>query len=148
MCIYNNKFFNNLSTCIWTFVCLCNFCRLRNPISELYLDCVILGEFPRLMRNFLIIKQIVSDDPLETASDRRSLIFSFQFFLRYFSVFFRSRKGFRLLMQSCLFFSRPFHEKFNFLKNCPREFQKFCPVFLHLKGPLFAQRRQNCMTEM
>ena len=28
-------FFNDHSTCTWTFICFCNFCRLRNPISEL-----------------------------------------------------------------------------------------------------------------
>ena len=33
--IYFNNFFNDHSTCTWTFICLCNFCRLRNPISEL-----------------------------------------------------------------------------------------------------------------
>ena len=33
-------------------------------------------------------------------------------------------KNFRLLMQSCcfFFFSRPFHENFKFLKNCPYDF--------------------------
>ena len=34
MCIYFSNFFNDHSTCIWTFPCF-NFCRLRNPISEL-----------------------------------------------------------------------------------------------------------------
>ena len=34
-------------------------------------------------------------------------------------------KYFRLLMQSCcFFFSRPFHEKFKFLKNCPYDFHE------------------------
>ena len=34
-------------------------------------------------------------------------------------------KNFRLLMQSCcFFFSRPFHENFKFLKNCPYDFHK------------------------
>ena len=36
-------------------------------------------------------------------------------------------KNFRLLMQSCcffLFFSRPFHENFKFLKNCPYDFHE------------------------
>ena len=36
-------------------------------------------------------------------------------------------ENFRLLMQSCcflFFFSRPFHEKFKFLKNCPYHFHK------------------------
>ena len=34
-------------------------------------------------------------------------------------------KNFRLLMQSCcFFFSRPFHENFKFLKNCPYDFYK------------------------
>ena len=44
---------------------------------------------------------------------------------RSFSSIFRSRKNFRLLMQSCcFFFSRPFHENFKFLKNCPYDFYK------------------------
>ena len=38
-------------------------------------------------------------------------------------------KNFRLLMQSCcffcFFFSRPFHENFKFLKNCPYDFHEF-----------------------
>ena len=33
-------------------------------------------------------------------------------------------KNFRLLMQSCCFFSRPFHENFKFLKNCPYDFHE------------------------
>ena len=41
-------------------------------------------------------------------------------------------KNFRLLMQSCcfflfcfcFFFSRPFHENFKFLKNCPYDFHE------------------------
>ena len=37
-------------------------------------------------------------------------------------------KKFRLLMQSCcffcFFFSRPFHENFKFLKNCPYDFHE------------------------
>ena len=34
-------------------------------------------------------------------------------------------KNFRLLMQSCyFFFSRPFHENFKFLKNCPCDFHE------------------------
>ena len=38
-------------------------------------------------------------------------------------------KNFRLLIQSCrffclVFFSRPFHEKFKFLKNCPNDYHK------------------------
>ena len=34
-------------------------------------------------------------------------------------------KNFRLLMQlCCFFFSRPFHENFKFLKNCPYDFYK------------------------
>ena len=34
-------------------------------------------------------------------------------------------KNFRLLMQSCcFFFSRPFHENFKFLKNCPNDFHE------------------------
>ena len=44
---------------------------------------------------------------------------------RSFSSIFRSRKNFRLLMQSCcFFFSRPFHENFKFLENCPYDFYK------------------------
>ena len=34
-------------------------------------------------------------------------------------------KNFRLLMQSCcFFFSRPFHENFKFLENCPYDFHE------------------------
>ena len=29
-----SKTYHENSTCTWTFICLCNFCRLRNPISE------------------------------------------------------------------------------------------------------------------
>ena len=37
-----------------------------------------------------------------------------------FIFFLGVEKNFRLLMQSCwFFFSRPFHENFKFLKNCP-----------------------------
>ena len=37
-------------------------------------------------------------------------------------------KKFRLLMQSCcFFFSRPFHENFEFLKNCPYDQKRHTP---------------------
>ena len=40
-------------------------------------------------------------------------------------VFLGVGKNFRLLMQSCcFFFSRPFHENFKFLKNCPYDFHE------------------------
>ena len=41
-------------------------------------------------------------------------------------------KNFRLLMQSCcffcFFFSRPFHENFKFLKNCPYDLNKILQI--------------------
>ena len=41
------------------------------------------------------------------------------------SLFLGVGKNFRLLMQSCcFFFSRPFHENFKFLKNCPYDFHE------------------------
>ena len=65
---------------------------------------------------------------------------------------FRSRKIFRLLMQSCrffcFFFSRPFNENFKFLKTCPTIFIKFSTVIIHPKGPLRAQWYQNRITGM
>ena len=43
-----------------------------------------------------------------------------------FRIFLGVGKNFRLLMQLCcfflFFFSRPFHENFKFLKNCPYDF--------------------------
>ena len=45
---------------------------------------------------------------------------------RFMSSFLGVGKNFRLLMQSCcFFFSRPFHETFKFLKNCPFDFHEF-----------------------
>ena len=45
-----------------------------------------------------------------------------------FTLFLGVGKKFRLLMQSCcffcFFFSRPFHENFKFLKNCPYDFHE------------------------
>ena len=42
-----------------------------------------------------------------------------------FNSFLGVGKNFRLLMQSCcFFFSRPFHENFKFLKNCPYDFHE------------------------
>ena len=62
-----------------------------------------------------------------------------------FIVFLGLGKNFRLLMQSCrlfcFFFSRPFHENFKFLKNCPYDFHKILDshsTILHPKGPLRA----------
>ena len=45
-------------------------------------------------------------------------------------------KNFRLLMQSCccFFFSRPFHENFKFLKNCPYDFYKIFHSHFTPKG--------------
>ena len=46
-------------------------------------------------------------------------------FLETFHMFLGVGKNFRLLMQSCcFFFSRPFHENFKFLKNCPYNFHE------------------------
>ena len=45
-------------------------------------------------------------------------------------------KNFRLLMQSCcFFFSRPFHENFKFLKNCPYYFHEILHSPSTPKGP-------------
>ena len=46
-------------------------------------------------------------------------------------------KNFRLLKQSCRFlfvFSRPFHENFKFLKNCPYDFHKILHSYSTPKG--------------
>ena len=47
-------------------------------------------------------------------------------------------KIFRLLMQSCcfflFFFSRPFHENFKFLKNCPYDFHEILHSHSTTKG--------------
>ena len=43
-------------------------------------------------------------------------------------------KKFRLLMQSCFFFSRPFHENFKFLKNCPYDFHEILHSHFTPKG--------------
>ena len=44
-------------------------------------------------------------------------------------------KNFRLLMQSCcFFFSRPFHENFKFLKNCPYDFHEILHSHSSPKG--------------
>ena len=44
-------------------------------------------------------------------------------------------KNFRLLMQSCcFFFSRPFHENFKFLKNCPYDFHEILHSHFTPKG--------------
>ena len=44
-------------------------------------------------------------------------------------------KNFRLLMQSCcFFFSRPFHENFKFLKNCPYDFHEILLTHSTPKG--------------
>ena len=52
----------------------------------------------------------------------------FELFVHFFSThvrFLGVGKNFRLLMQSCcFFFSRPFHENFKFLKNCPYDFHE------------------------
>ena len=49
--------------------------------------------------------------------------------------FLRVGKNFRLLMQSCrFFFSRPFHESFKFLKNCPYDFHKILHSHFTPKG--------------
>ena len=58
----------------------------------------------------------------------------FQILLKLF--LFRSRKKFRLLMQSCrfVFFFRPFNESFKFLKNCPYDFYEILHSHFTSKG--------------
>ena len=56
-------------------------------------------------------------------------------------------KNFRLLMQSCCFFSTDLFMKIsNFSKTVHTIFIKFCTVILHPKGPLRVQWHQNRMT--
>ena len=62
-------------------------------------------------------------------------------------------KNFRLLMQSCCFFSCFFSPDLfmkisNFSKTVHTIFTKFCTVILHPKGPLRVQRHQNRMAWM
>ena len=58
-------------------------------------------------------------------------------------------KNFRLLMQSCCFFSPDLFMKIsNFSKTVHTIFTKFCTVILHPKGPLRVQRHQNRMAGM
>ena len=54
-------------------------------------------------------------------------------------------KIFRLLMQPCrfVFFSPFFMKIFNFSKTVHTIFIKFCPLILHPKGPLRAQRHPS-----
>ena len=58
-------------------------------------------------------------------------------------------KNFRLLMQSCcffcrFFFSRPFHENFKFLKNCPYDFHEILHSHSTPKGaPAYAKASKS-----
>ena len=66
-----------------------------------------------------------------------------------FSDFLGVGKNFRLLMQSCCFFSPDLFMKIsNFSKTVHTIFTKFCTVSLHPKGPLRVQRHQNRMAWM
>ena len=50
--------------------------------------------------------------------------------------FFRSRKKFSTTYAIVLFFfSRPFHENFKFLKNCPYDFHEILQSFYTQRGP-------------
>ena len=52
-------------------------------------------------------------------------------------------KNFRLLMQSCCFFSRPFHENFKFLKNCPYDFHEILHSHSTPKGAPACAKASN-----
>ena len=61
--------------------------------------------------------------PFWASSGAPIYVLSGLFHLWRFYTFLGVGKNFRLLMQSCcFFFSRPFHENFKFLKNCPYDF--------------------------
>ena len=55
-----------------------------------------------------------------------------------FVIIFRSRKKFSttyaIVLFFCFFFSRPFHENFKFLKNCPYDFHEFLHSHSTLEG--------------
>ena len=61
------------------------------------------------------------------SSEQELLLFPLPFLFLFFNLFLGVGKNFDYLCNRvffCFFFSRPFHENFKFLKNCPYDFQK------------------------